>query len=429
MERKIQSLLFVAVAFLLGSINSLYSVEFYIFLVLAFLFNIKSDFKNFLLEVKKERRYLILPLLLALYFPLHYLGVSIFIGKIDYKASWGTIELLLLYFLFVPLYVVSAKKFVTPLLLRRFLFALCWGILVFNFTKFFYLTGFSLFTDPLHTLGYVYNERFGTNMELLGGQVYLEPQALYLAVAAVISYFFLLKGIQKEVTKPICLMSVVIFVLSLIFLSFTVTKGAILAFLGGGMVLSVVYFIRLSRSSKWVLCTGIVLAGIILYQTLPQAYIERGKEMKKEFQGVIQGEYNGNSISPRAGIMKENFSHWKEFVVFGLGVYEPAVVRHWYPNSPYIKVPVTNAHNSFIEFWLRAGILGLVYICYLFIAPVGRMIKKRKYSVLLLAVMLTLFIANNTCILIVLVDSNSFVIMMLAMAFLYGDKFIALEQD
>lgn len=146
MKQDIRSYLFIAVAFLLGSINILYSIQFYIFLVLAFLVNVKSDFKGFLANVKQEWKYLVLPLMGVIYLVVHYLGTFLFGGEINARPSWRTVELLLLYFFFIPLYILSARDFVTLRLLRRFLFSLCWGILLFNAVKLFYITGIGLFS-------------------------------------------------------------------------------------------------------------------------------------------------------------------------------------------------------------------------------------------------------------------------------------------
>ena len=188
-DLKIRETLFIVAAFLLGSINPLYNGVVYAFLVIAFLINLRFDFNGFRENVRREWKYLFLPLGGALYMLLHYLGSLFF--EVPYRPSGSVFELLLMYFLFIPLYVVSAKSFVTVHLLRRFLLALCIGILCFNFVNLFCFTGMTLFTEPVKALNLLYSGRFGGNMAMLGGFVYLEPQAIYIAVAAVISYFFI----------------------------------------------------------------------------------------------------------------------------------------------------------------------------------------------------------------------------------------------
>lgn len=427
MKQDIRSYLFIAVAFLLGSINILYSIQFYIFLVLAFLVNVKSDFKGFLANVKQEWKYLILPLMGVLYLVVHYLGTFLFGGEINARPSWRTVELLLLYFFFIPLYILSARDFVTLRLLRRFLFSLCWGILLFNAVKLFYITGTGLFSAFGETINLLYSSRFGENMSLLGGSVYLEPQASYLSFSALVGYFFLLENIKHREKISLLIFSSIIMILSLLFLSFTVTKGAILAFVGGFFILSFIYWCQISWRLRLVSLGGIIVLAISVYFIIPQAYVQRMQEMKTEMKEAEQGQFVGGSVGPRAGLMKENFSHFDQFGLWGLGVYKGDICMKWYKNSPYIPLEVTNAHNSFVEFWLRGGILGLLFILYFFFAPVFRMVRKKKYSYFLLALIAAFFIGNNTCILIILVDSNPFVIMMLSMAFLYLDKFIALQ--
>lgn len=429
MKQKIRPALFVLSAFLLGSINGLYGIGFYIFLMMALLVNVCVDFKGFLAAFREEWKYLILPLVGVMYLVLHYIFSLVFVGRIDVRPSWSTVELLVLYFFFIPLYWASARSFVTPLLLRRFLFALCWGILAFNFVKLFYITGVSLFKDTGNTLNLLYTGRFGGNMELLGGFVYLEPQAIYICASALISYFFLLKQFWVRDNKRVVWQSVVILVFSFIFLSFTVTKGTILATGTGMLVLSLIFFKKMTGRCRLLFCLGGVALVFLIYFFTPEAYVQRIKEMRNEITHVRKGDFQGGSIGPRAGLMKENFSHFREFGIWGLGVYKKYTTREWYAHSPYIPVDVTNAHNSFVEFWLRGGILGLLFIIYYFLAPVLKMMRLKKYSFLALAMIIAFFIANNTCVLIILVDSSPLVAGMLAMFYLYTDKFIVLQEE
>lgn len=428
MGKDIRTWLFIAAAFLLGSINVLYNIAFYIFLVIAFLINLKYDFKGFCSNVKQERKFLILPVAGAVYIVLHYL-CSLLIPNIHYKVSWGIIELLLLYFLFVPLYLLSAKNFVTPILLRRFLFTFCWGVILFCFAKLFCITGLSLFTEPMQALSAIYSGRFGGNMSLLGGFVYLEPQAVYICASAIISYFFILKNNERDGGKLLLINSIIIFILSLLFLSFTVTKGAVLAFGVAFMYLSFVYLRRKSLKFK-VMSLGVLIVGLLcVYSLLPQAYIDRVKQMEQEIENIHDGKYQGGSIAPRLGLMKENFSHFNEFGIFGLGVYKNSAIREWYPKSPYHLGGIYNSHNTFVEYWLIGGIPGLLFILYYFFGSIIRMIKRKKYSFLAIAVILSLFVAANTCVIAILIDSVPVVVFLLAMFFLYLDNFVRIQRN
>ena len=428
MSKNIQSGFFIAVAFLLGSINVLYNVAFYIFLVVAFLINLKCDFKGFQTNLKQEWRYLILPVCGVLYLLVHYF-CSLFIPGIHYKVAWGMMELLLLYFLFVPLYLLSVKSIVTPILLCRFLFAFCWGVLAFNFTKLFYITGLSLFTDPVQTLAFVYAGRFGANMDLFGGYVYLEPQAVYICASAIISYFFILKYDRIVDKKWVGISSFIIFIFSLIFLSFTVTKGAILAFIVAFLFLSIVYFRKKSSQFKLTLLGVILVVAICGYFLLPQAYMERMKAMGQEIENIHDGKFQGGSVAPRLGLMKENFSHFNEFGLFGLGVYKNSAIREWYAVSPYSLAGINNSHNTFVEYWLIGGIPGLFFILYYFFCPVFRMMKRKKYSFLAIAIILSMFIAANTCVIAILIDSVPVVVFMLAMFYLFVEYFIRIQEN
>lgn len=419
--------LFIAVGFSLGSCNMLYSVGFYVFLLISFIFNLKCDFATFRQDIRREWRYLIIPLVGVIYLLLHYL-LSHFWFHVEIKPAWGIVELLILYFFFVPLYVLSARSYITTSLLRLFLVALCWGILLFNFVELFYLAGLTLFTDTSTVLKTLYAARFGGNIEFLGGQVYLEAQALYLCISALIGYFFILKNISKKEMRCDLITYLVIFILSLIFLSFTVTKSSILAFLGGCIFLSVVYFRKMSQSRLLIL-GGVIIAFMLCgYLWMPDAYVERVKQAEQEIQNVRNGEFSGGSIVPRIGLFKENFEHLNEFGILGLGVYKSNMTRNWYESSSYNISGITNAHNSFIEFWLIGGIAGLLFILYYFFYPIWIMLKKKEFSFLMLAIIVSMTIANSTCVLAVLVDSNPLVLFMLSMAYFYFDCFLELQR-
>lgn len=417
-SKKIRTFLFIGTAFLLGSINVLYSGAFYVVMAVAFLVNVSADFKGFGENVWQERKYVLLPVGGVAYLLLHYL-CSLFMN-VPYRPSWSFIELLLMYFLMVPLYLLSARNIMTPLLLRRTLLALCAGILLFNFAKLFCIAGLSLFTEPVAALNLLYAGRFGGNMELLGGQVYLEPQALYIAVAAVIAYYFILEYDKACEGKGFLYANILVFVLSLIFLSFTVTKGSILGFSAGFLVLSVSYIRRQSPRVRWMFAGGLVVLILLGGCLMPKAYFVRLEQTKREIEGVLEGNYAGGSIAPRWGLMKENFSHFDEWGVVGLGVYKGKAVREWYSDSLYIQVVVTNSHNSFMEFWLVGGIPGLLFLLYYFMVPFLRMRKNKQYSLLCLASVLTIFVAANTCVVVTLSDTRPFVVFMLSLFFLYA---------
>lgn len=418
--------LFVAVAFLLGSINVLYNGVFCAFLGVAFLINLRSDFRGFWENVKQEKMYLLLPIGSVLFLIIHYL-CSLFL-TVPYRASWSMVEMLLLYFLFIPLYLLSARDFVTPFLLRRFLYALCFGVLSFCFVKLFYITGTSIFTEPANALNLIYSGRFGGNMKLLGGFVYLEPQAIYIGITAIISYFFILENSIRYFNGYRLGGGIVLFILSIIFLSFTVTKGTILAFVCGALFLTIIYLRNLSRKFWLTFITVLFIGGLGIYLLIPATYISRINQAKQEIEYLREGKFQGGSIAPRYGLMKENFSHFNDFGLFGLGVYKGSAIREWYEKSTYPIHGITNAHNSFVEFWLIGGIPGLLFVFYFWWAPVLRMIRRKKYSWLTIAMLVTFFVAANTCVIIFLVDSKPFVVFMLAMSFLYSDHFVGLQK-
>lgn len=429
MGKDIRCWLFVGVAFWLGSINVLYHSVFLIFLFISFVVNVSVHRKAFLQHLKKNWRYLMLPIFGVLYLVLHY-WISHLGGYFNYRVSWSILELMLLYFFFIPVYIISVKDFMTPRILKYFLLSFCWGILAFNAVKFFYITGTGLFSSPVQTLQEIYNGRMGGNMTLLKGFVLLEPQAFYLAVSAVISSGFLLQCIYWQSWKSTFRSSIIIWLFSLLFLSFTVTKGAILAFGFGLLVLLIVFFRKLSLWRRCAWGAGLVLLLTGAYLGMPDALKERVDEMKKEIIKLQQGQFEGGTVAPRVALWEESFSRIDKWGVWGLGVYEKYGVRAWYEQAQYSGIrDLRNTHNSFLNFWILGGIPGLLFILYYFFAPLLKMIRLKRYSYLLIALLITFVIANSTCFLAGLTDSVPMIVMILALAYLFPDYFIELERE
>lgn len=429
MSRSLRSGIFVGIAFLLGSINVLYHSVFYALLVVALVLNLIADWKGFWQEARQHRNYLLLPVIGVVYLCIHYL-LSLCWGGLPYKASWSTVELLMLYFFFIPVYVVSMKKWITVSLLKRFLLALCWGILVFNTVKFFYITGTGIFTDFSATLQMVYATRFGGNMELLKGFVLLEPQAFYLAVSGIVSYFYLLYCVCFKTGRATFISCLIIFIFSLLFLSFTVTRASILAFSAGFCLLSAVFLWKFSFRQRIIFLGGILFLLISVYWGAPASFKLRMQEMKADIATLAEGEIlAGGTVAPRMAMWTEDFARFKEWGLFGLGLYKKYGVREWYQQSQYTSITdLRNTHNSFLDFWILGGIPGLFFLCFYFFAPLWDMVKQRKYSILVIALIIALVIANNTCLLIALMDSVPLILFLFALFFFCLECFIQAEQ-
>lgn len=427
MVKDIRACFFIILSFLLGSINVLYNVTFYIVLLCALFINIKIDPKSFFKEIRKEWKYLVLPIVVCVYLVVHYL-FSLVGDSVGYKVSWRTTEPLLLYFFVITLYLLSVKKIMTPHVLWCALKSFCWGILVFNFTKLFCVTGLSIFSEPAKAIAFLYQSRFGCNVDMLGGFVYLEPQTTYLVASALISYFTILKYNKTVSEIGELLGGVVIFVFSIVFLSFAVAKGAILSLCVGMLILSIVYWSKKSlRFKLFSLCFGLLLfAGG--YVICSDVYVERYREMKQEIVGVQEGNYVGGTVASRLGVLKESFSHWSEYKYWGLGVYKNAKTDEWYANSPYLSVESHNSHNTFAEYWLDAGVLGIIFILYYFVGPIIRMIRHRRYCYLAIAIISSLFVSGNIFILTT-EDSRPMFIFMLVIFYLFQDDLLKIQKN
>lgn len=411
--------LFLLIAFFLGTWTTVYTDIFNLLMILSLLVNVLASPKVFVTNLKKEKFYFLLPVAFLLYLGLH----TLIYPAGGYKASYGIFESLALYFLVLPLYVLSVKDILYTKLLKHAFFMFCTGTFLFNFFSMFVLTGTSLFTTPHEALHYLYESRFGANKEIFGGHIFVEAQGLYLAIASIVALFFTILH-DKKAYRVIYL----IFFLSFVwFLSFTLTKGAMLSFLMGLIVISIYFLKRLPLPKKCLYILGISLILFTVGISTPGVYHARMIQMQNELELVEEGNLTGASIAPRVAMWKLNLEHFDEYALWGFGVYTHSVIKEWYVQSKYGLANLNDTHNSFFQYWLTGGIMGISFIISIFVLPIYRMIRIRRCSYLILSFIVVFFVANNTCVLLILNDSKSLIMFFLSMFYFYRDNFVELE--
>lgn len=420
----LQKRFFLIVAFLLGSVAPLYGNAFN-FLLLTFVLLIAiMNRREFTANLKKEYEYLLIPFLYLLYFTIHTLIVLVKGNPIS-KPAYSGFEALLLCFILVPVYISTIRPWFTVQLLERFLFYFCLGCLFLNLYVLFDLTGTRLFSQTKEALVFVYNYRFGDNREVLGGFFFLEPRALYIVLSALISYYMVIVNTCYRMKVGYGMM----FLIFLIFLSFTVTKGSILAFVSGFILIN--FYICKVQTWKIRFVIGGVAVVLLCFAFLfgeSISYQNRMEQMKVETKNVMAGDYSGGSIAPRVAFFREAFKHVDEFGVWGLGVCAKNRVQEWYRTSDADIWYYSNVHNAFLYNWIQGGIVGLAFLLFLFIAPIWRMIRRKKFSYLVLASIVMIFITSNTCVMFSLSNSRSFILFLFAMFYFYSDTFAELER-
>jgi len=420
---KFQRNFFLLVAFLLGSVAPLYG-NVLNFLLLAFmlvLFGVNG--KDVLRDVRRERGYILVNVAFLIYFSLHTL-IVLLKGNPIAAPGYGTFEVLILNFILVPVYVSTFRSWLTPELLRQFLFNFCLGCLLLNVYIFFSLTGTKLFSAPVETLNGVYNMRFGENRMVLGGKYWLEVRAMIIAVASLASYLLAVKE-RRPVMKTVCFG---MFFLLLIFLSFTVTKSSILGFLLGFLILNVYLFRRFTlRMRLGFVAVVVVCACAFTLLTDIAMYEKRIQEIEEEIHNVRNGEYKGATIVPRVAFIRESFRHADEFALWGLGVCTKHRIKAWYECSDMNIANYNNVNNTFLQYWIIGGVFGIGWILFWFVAPVYRMIRKRNFSGLILVVLIVFFVVSNTCVTLSWANSRLFMLLFLSMFCFYGDRFARLE--
>ncbi len=425
--KNIEVWLFLVIAFFLGTWGALFNVVQTVLIAVGLVWNVIKYRDEFVRNFKSARFYVLVPVFYLLYLAVQTLILTSSGKYVGFKPGYGIFEPEFFFFLLGVLYVLSAKPFVTLQLLKKFL--LVFGLSVFSFNLFFlfYLGGTGLFTDTVQTIEHLYQSRFGFTKSLWGGKVYLDAQALQIYASALIAYFFGLVQ-TRRIEKGVAF---VLFIILVWFLSLTVTKSSILSFLCGFVVLNLYFFRRFSLKYRWRLFAflSVMLVGAFVFR--PSSFDERWQQMQREIEDVREGRLaSGSSIVPRFVFYKACFEHFDEYAWGGLGVYTNAVSKQWYLNSGNVVVAgLTHSHNSYLQYWMLGGIAGLCYILSWFIRPFARMVRKRQYAFLPLSVMLAFFIDANFEVLLIVSDAVPVVLFFLAMFYLYGDQFYALENS
>ncbi|MGL5683181.1 MAG: O-antigen ligase family protein [Marinifilaceae bacterium] len=416
----------LTVIFALGSINILWDRVFYILMALSFFLNIIYRWKEFWQDIKAVRYYLYLPLIMCMYVLIHYAIVNIF--HIDYytpyKARWGIIENLLLFFTAVPVYLISCKPYVTSSSIKNAIGVFGVGVMSVNVGLFiwYYLTNSIPFSDYIELL---YMSRFLGNKELWNATIYLEAHAFNLAVAAILVGYVALESVKPY--RRVC--ALFLFGLLTVFLSFTVTKGSIFPFVICLIYLLIVKYKRLVHSN---LVINLVIIGCFVYGAqyivTSDIYVERMQTMLNEINGVINNKYVGDSIGPRLGILRECWDRIGEYGLWGVGVYSKDITQSWFVKSPYSIDFIQHVHNSFIDFWIIGGVMMLTYFLSLFILPIIRMVKRHEISHLILVILLFMFLANFATIFVRLADSKTLIMFLLSGFYLYTSQFYNLDK-
>lgn len=411
------------IGFLLGTWGALFESVQVICIGIGLLYNIKKYPQQFWANIKQYKYYLLIPIFAILYVGIHTLFIVYSGNYSDVKPSFTIFEKLTLCFLLVTIYVLSVKEFLTVKLLKKFLLCFCAGVFLFNFIMLFHVAGFNLLIQPLDAITYLYDSRFGFTKYFLGGKVYLDAEALQIYTAALICYFL---GVSGSVNRFLAFIFFVIFVW---LLSLTVTKSSILGFACGFILFNLYFLRKVSVRFRRILIISSVLVLVVGYVFRPSSFDSRWEEMKCEIQDVKQGNLSGGgSITPRVVFYKVCLEHIDEWGIWGLGVYTPKLSKQWYRESDNYHVMIrSHSHNSFLQYWMWLGIVGLLFILSWFIVPVIKMIRLHQYSFLSLAIILAFFIDCQFEVQLVINDALPMIVFLLVMFYIHLDKFYSLE--
>lgn len=424
--KRIQEICFLSIGFLLGSFAPLYGKTFNYYLLIIILFCAITNWNMFVQNLKAGKSYILVFIAYLFYISLQTLYMQ-WKSEITDKPYYGIFEDILLNFILIPIYITTLRKWLTPRLLEFFLLFFCIGCLLMNIYITYDLIHTRSFTNFQTAIEFLYSSRFGDNKwSFLGGSLFLEPQTLYIALTALISYF--MAFINQHYGMKI--LYGIMFLLLVIFLSFTVTKAGILAFFIGFIIVNLYIFKQSSLRTRLVAFAilSLLVGGILVFNTSNKKYGERTEEIVKEVKNVKNGVYAGGTIAPRIGFIRESYIHADEFAIWGLGIYAKNRVKDWLIHSDAGLDVFTNVHNSFIHYWIQGGIIGFGVIMFLFLAPFYRMWKSKGFSCLIVSLTAIILIMNNTSILLALNNTRLMILLMLGLFYFYSDTFFQMEK-
>lgn len=416
----------ITIVFLLGSIATININLFNILIAIGILFNFSFVRKTFSNNLKKGNIFLKIPLLFCLYMSLHTLVLKYF-GQETVAYRYSIFESLFFYFIAIPLYLFSNRDLLeNSKFLKALLSIFMIAVTIFNTTIFFQLAGYDFFQDPLMVINQIAANRFGGNKEVFGGFLFLEPQTLYINLAAIIAYYYAI--LSRKLYHQIGY--IFIFLLLIFFLILTETKSAYIVFIIG--FLAITFFLLKNKTPKfrWKYSVIFISCFTLLLLSTPESFRNRLKEAQNELNNTWKGNLSGGStIMPRVALYKVNFTHLNEYGLWGLGVAYSNTIKKWYNEANYGIEKLTDPHNSFMFFWLTGGVIGLLFALSLFFLPLWEMLRKRKFSFLAIALWLMMFIANNTTVLLDLNDSKSLIIFFLTLLYLKSSEFKISETE
>lgn len=425
--KDLESKLFLLVAFFIGTWGALFHSVQTGLIALGLVYNLVKYKDDFVGNLKKYKCYVAIPVIYILYSAVHTL-IIVTSGKYaGLKPGFGIFEKEFLVFLLGTLYVISLKSFVGLRLLKQFLLCFCISVLTFNLVMLFYLGGEHLFSAPQIAIQNLYDSRFGGTKHFLSGEVYLDAQTLQIYAAALIAYFF---GIVRTKTGE-KIIAFTAFALLVWFLSLTVTKSSIFSFLCGFFIFNFYFFRKLTVSRRWLFVGVILLVGISGYISRPASFDRRWEQLKQEIEDVNNGKLEGGStLVPRIVFYQSCLKNIHSWGIWGLGVYTNAVSKQWYQASGNrVVASLTHSHNSYLQYWMLMGIVGLVFILSWFVCPVKSMVCSKKYSFLALSLLVAFFIDSNFEVLLIVNDALPVVMFFLMMFYVFRDQFYDLEHE
>lgn len=325
----------------------------------------------------------ITPMFLAIFFTVFILGISTIFGVNPYRSFWSNYERmegLIGHLHLFAYFLILTSVFLKELDWKRFFFvSLGVSFVVSSYGYFQSLGLIKVFQS---------SERVDAT---LGNSTYL---AIYIIFHIFLAFYFLLKE-DKKILKY-SLGALILYEIPIIFL--TATRGAILGFLGGTILLSV-FFGIFSRNQKIKKVSfgfiGLILATIVSFWFVKDTNLIQENYVLRRFANMSFSEQTIKSRFSIWGISAEGF---KERPILGWGIenYDQVFNKYYKPelwsNEPWFD----RSHNIVFDWLIHAGILGFLAYSSIFATAFYMMFKSfARNEIAIFAVLFLVYILHN----------------------------------
>ncbi|MDR2908136.1 MAG: O-antigen ligase family protein [Bacteroidales bacterium] len=380
---------FLCTLALIGPIHAGFYKVVCLLIVPTFIVLYYKELKVWYHEHPAERHYFYGILIFCLYVFLQVAVWSFLPNKYNYEPSYGAIEEFLFTYLLLALLAWVLGVGLTQKMFECIIiaFGVCTALGgMFLLWAYFDLS--QLLESPKILISQVLACRFtgcvSTKFPEL--TVFLKDYSFYPTLGALLLIPFAVKykGAKRWLIALLALINACLLI-------FTINRGTIIGF-SIALVLMVIYFSwKLVWYKKMTALLCVIATVVLIVEFMPQEIKMRFLQMIRESEAFIQEEHDSGSISARLKMWEILLSHKQDFWLLGEGpLYGTDRLRAYFMEADYQYYVDMGFvyHNQYLAYFHHYGILGLLFLPFLLFYPLYAMIRYRRFSVTLTAIII-----------------------------------------